>query len=87
MVGNAVDLPGHTAICRRPARAIDPDSDLGERPVTWHLGPLTEAEAQSALDAGRRTADALRRVGRILGAVLVLRGVCVACLDPELAAT
>jgi len=74
VVANAVDLPGHLAITRRPADSIDPGTDLGARLVTWDLGPLTHAEVDAALDAGRRTADALRARGLIDGAVLTLRG-------------
>ena len=74
VVGNAVDLPGHPAITRRPASSIDPGTDLGARLVTWDLGPLTPAEVDAALDAGRRTADVLRARGLIDGAVLTLRG-------------
>ena len=40
IVGNAVDLPGHPAIDRRPASEIDPASDLGDRLVTFDIGPL-----------------------------------------------
>ena len=74
VVGNAVDLPGHPAVTRLPADSIDPSTDLGGRLVTWDLGPLTPAEIDAALDAGRRTADALRARGLIDGAVLTLRG-------------
>ena len=74
IIANAVDLPGHPAVIRRPARDIDPDSDLGDRPATWHVGDLAEAEINAALDAGRLLADALLAAGRIDGAVLALRG-------------
>lgn len=74
VIANAVDLPGHPAIHRFPASAIDPDSDLGDRAVTWDVGPLTTDEIDQALDAGTRVADALIAAGRIDGAVLALRG-------------
>ena len=74
VVGNAVDLPGHPAVTRLPADTIDPGTDLGGRLVTWDLGPLTPIEIDAALDAGRRTADALCARGLIDGAVLTLRG-------------
>ena len=74
IVANAVDLPGHPAIHRRPARDIDPDSDLGARLVTWQLGPLTPAEIAHALAVGCRTADSLVAAGLIHGAHLALRG-------------
>jgi ApbE superfamily uncharacterized protein (UPF0280 family) len=78
IIGNAVDLPGHPAISRRPAREIDPDSDLGARAVTWDVGRLTAAEIGAALDAGRLVADAACANGLALGAVLALRGRIVA---------
>ncbi len=88
VIGNAVDLPGHRAIIRRPACDIDPDSDLGARLVTWQVGMLTEAEAVAALDAGRVVADALLRRGIITGAALMLRGrvLTVGCAAEQLEA-
>ena len=74
IVANAVDLPGHQQVIRMPANSIDPDSDLGARLVTWDVGDLTNAEVASALDAGRRRAEALRQAGLLWGAVLVLKG-------------
>ena len=74
VIANAVDLPGHAAIVRRPAAEIDPDSDLGVLPVTWEVGLLTLSDIDGALDAGRVVADALLRDGLIAGAALVLRG-------------
>lgn len=74
LIANAVDLPDHPAIRRGPASEIDPDSDLGERPVTLDLGALTDAEVRAALRAGAARAEILRRSGHIHGAVLVLRG-------------
>ncbi len=86
IIGNAVDLPGHKAIDRRPASAIDPASDLGDRSITFDVGPLSGHEIETALDAGEARAEALLRDGLINGAVLVLRGhrrVCHASLVPS----
>jgi ApbE superfamily uncharacterized protein (UPF0280 family) len=80
VIANAVDLPGHPAIQRRPAHEVDPSTDLGARLITWDLGPLSRADAAQALDAGRRTADALHGRGLIHGAVLALRGQIATCL-------
>jgi ApbE superfamily uncharacterized protein (UPF0280 family) len=74
VIANAVDLPGHPAILRRPATDIDPDSDLGARLVTWDVGALTRREIDSALDAGCMVAEGLRRAGLIVGAALALGG-------------
>ena len=74
IIANAVDLPGHPAIRRRPARDIDPDSDLGARAVTVAIGALSSAEIDAALDAGHAVAEGLRRAGLIVGAALLLGG-------------
>jgi ApbE superfamily uncharacterized protein (UPF0280 family) len=73
IVGNAVDLPGHAAIDRRPASDIDPASDLGDRLITFNVGPLDRDAIETALDAGETMADTLLRDSLIEGAVLTLR--------------
>jgi uncharacterized protein len=70
VIANAVDLPGHPAICRFPAREIAPDSDLGERLVTRDVGRLSPAEIQQALCGGARIAEELVERGLIHGAAL-----------------
>lgn len=52
IVANAVDLPGHPAVVRVPARELQPDSDLGDRLVTRDVAPLASFEVDAALDAG-----------------------------------
>jgi ApbE superfamily uncharacterized protein (UPF0280 family) len=74
IIGNAVDLPAHPAIDRRPASAIDPDSDLGDRLITFDVGSLSDETIVAALDAGAIMADNLLQAGLIEGAVLSLRG-------------
>ena len=56
LIANAVDLPGHPAIQRRPANQLIPESDLGAREVVCSLGPLNHAEIATALLAGEREA-------------------------------
>jgi len=75
VVANAVDLPGHAAIDRRPACDIRHDSDLGSRLVTIGVGPLTPGEIDTALARGASVAEALVAAGRIAGAALHLAGV------------
>ena len=58
LIANAVDLPDHPSIRRTTARDLDPDSDLGARPVTTAIGPLTTAETDAALRAGLAEARA-----------------------------
>ena len=52
VIANAVDLPGHPAITRVPATQLQPDSDLGVRPVTRAVGPLRPGEIAAALASG-----------------------------------
>jgi len=73
LVANAVDLDS-PAVSRAPARALDPDSDLGDRPVTVAVGPLAAAEVEAALAAGQARAEAWCREGLIIGAALRLGG-------------
>jgi ApbE superfamily uncharacterized protein (UPF0280 family) len=74
LIANAVDLPGHPAITRVPARDIQPDNDLGERPVTRAVGTLRPNEIAAALDAGVAFAERLVLQGRIAAAALHLAG-------------
>ena len=74
MIANAVDLPGHPAITRVPARDLSPDSDLGARLVTTHVGVLSTEDTKRALDRGAGYADQLRQRGLIQAAALCLRG-------------
>ncbi|MFI0844180.1 UPF0280 family protein [Mesorhizobium sp. IMUNJ 23232] len=81
VIANAVDLPGHEAIARRPARELAPDNDLGERLVTVNVGTLTEIEVGSALDAGFAVAEDLWERGFIEAAALFLAGESRICGD------
>lgn len=74
LIANAIDLPGHPAIIRTPARDISPDSDLGGRLVTEHVGPLSDRDIGEALDRGETYAGALIAQSRISGALLMLQG-------------
>jgi ApbE superfamily uncharacterized protein (UPF0280 family) len=74
IIANAVDLPGHPGVVRRPANELQPDSDLGERLVTRDVAALTESEIEQALNAGADCARRLLGVGLIEGAALRLQG-------------
>ncbi|MCA1285622.1 UPF0280 family protein [Salipiger bermudensis] len=74
LIANAVDLPGHPAIARVPARDLAPDSDLGARYVTTNVGPLAPDEARQALDAGHALAQDYIRRGLIRAACLAAAG-------------
>jgi ApbE superfamily uncharacterized protein (UPF0280 family) len=74
VIANAVDLPGDPGILRRAARALQPDNDLGDIPVTCFVRDLTQAEIGSALDRGLDRAEELRAAGLITAAALHLQG-------------
>jgi hypothetical protein len=73
LIANAVDID-HSNIERRPARELDPDSDLGDLPVTVAVGELPRAAINEALDRGLAEAQRLRRLGLIDSAAISLRG-------------
>ena len=73
VVANAVDID-HPGIRREPASTLDDESDLGDRPVTVAVPALESEAIDAALDAGMRTADALRARGVIEGAALTVQG-------------
>lgn len=74
MVANAVDLPDHPGILRRPAREVKADSDLGDRLVTVAVPPLAAAEVEAALTRGLAAAEHYRQRGLIEAAALFLQG-------------
>jgi branched-chain amino acid transport system substrate-binding protein len=80
LVANAVDIE-HPAIVRRPASALDPDSDLGDRLVTVSVGDLPRDIVLAALEAGRRRAAEYLRRGSIVDAVLMLQDEAVTLFD------
>jgi ApbE superfamily uncharacterized protein (UPF0280 family) len=86
IVANAVDSPGHPAIRRQAANALQPDCDLGAIPVTTGVGHLTGAEIAIALGRGVRMAEALRDEGRITAAALFLQGAAQTVGDIDMAA-
>jgi ApbE superfamily uncharacterized protein (UPF0280 family) len=85
LVANAVvvDSP---AIARRPARDLDPDSDLGDRLVTSAIGPLLPEEIEAALRSGQAKAEGFMARGLVRGAALMLRGRTLLAAEPALAA-
>lgn len=74
VIANAVDLPGHPAIHRTPAMALQPDSDLCCRPVTTAVEALSPGEIGRALDGGARVAGRLLREGLIAAAAMHCQG-------------
>ena len=73
LIANAVNTD-HPAIERRPARELDPDSDLREHRVTVAVGALDFASLAAALAGGRRAARGYREAGLIEAATIELQG-------------
>jgi uncharacterized protein len=73
LVANAVDLDS-PAVRRRPARELDPDSDLRDLGVTVSVGALAPEEIAAALGRGLERALDYRRRGLIADAALMLQG-------------
>jgi ApbE superfamily uncharacterized protein (UPF0280 family) len=73
VVGNAVDVD-HPAIERTPARALDPDTDLGDMRVTVAVGPLPPDIVEVALNRGAVEARRLRLCGLVDSAAISLQG-------------
>jgi uncharacterized protein len=74
IIANAVDLPGHPAITRVPAREIAPDNDLGERLVTRAVGELAVHEIDIALESGVGAAEECIARGLVRSAAICLQG-------------
>jgi len=73
LIGNAVDCDD-PAIERRPAKELDPDSDLARFLVTVHVGRLPREKTAAALAAGLARARDYRARGLIIDAALTLQG-------------
>lgn len=74
MIANAVDLPGSAKVTRVAARALAPDSDLGDRLVTLDVAPLSPEEAARALERGVTYARTCLSRRLICAALLSLSG-------------
>jgi uncharacterized protein len=73
LIANRVDVAS-PEIERRPARALQEDTDLGDLPVVVAIGALSGDDIAAALDAGLAEAERMRAAGLIEGAYLSLRG-------------
>lgn len=74
VIANAVDLPRHPGIRRRPACDLAPDSDLGDRAVTVDVAPLSAAEKDAALRAGAARAREVIAMGAARAVFLAVQG-------------
>ena len=73
MIANAINVD-HPGVIRRPARELDPDSDLLDLPVTVAVGRLPGPLLDQALARGVAEARRLRFCGLIDSAALSLQG-------------
>ncbi len=80
IIANAVDAE-HPAILRRPARSLDPDSDLGDLAITVEVRALPKMLVLLALERGARVAERLAGRGLIQAALLRLQGESIAIGD------
>ena len=74
LIANAVDLPDHPAIERRPARDVEAMPQLGDRLVTTNVGALGQDETRRALERGADYTATLVENGLISAASLLLNG-------------
>lgn len=72
LIANAVDLPDHPAVTRKPASSLNPDSDLGDRLVTTDVGFLTTHETARAINGGAAVARDMTQQGLIHAAAIFL---------------
>ncbi len=72
LIANAVNIES-PKIERFPARELDPDSDLGNLPVTVAVDALDRGEVSEALDAGEAYAKHLVDAGIIVSAALSVK--------------
>jgi len=73
LIANAVNVPD-ARIERRPANELRHDTDLGDRPVTFHVPPLDQATVLRAVRAGQRMARELQASDLIWSAIIVCQG-------------
>jgi ApbE superfamily uncharacterized protein (UPF0280 family) len=83
LIANAVDAE-HGAISRVPACSLDPDSDLGELPVTVAVGRLPPALVAAALTRGFGEAERMVARGWIRAACLRCQGQEALCGEAPL---
>ncbi len=70
-VANACNVEDEN-IMRRPAEALDPDTDIAGLTVTVRVGPIHPVRQQRALARAAENAEALCEAGLIRGAVISL---------------
>ena len=64
----------HHNIHQAPAYSIDPNTDLGEMPVTVGISDLPEKTMGQALENGLKKETAIQEMGHIRGALIAVGG-------------
>ncbi|MGL4635665.1 MAG: UPF0280 family protein [Beijerinckiaceae bacterium] len=85
IIANAVNTDDK-AIVRTPARALDPDSDLGDIPVVTAVSAPSRAACEMALSNGVAQARALLEQNLIAGAYLSLQGLNITVMQETIQA-
>ncbi len=70
LIANAVDIPNHPLVVRKPAAELSPDSDLGDRLVVVGCEELSPQDQHIAIEKGKVKAGMLLQQGLIKAAAL-----------------
>lgn len=70
LIANAVDIPNHPRVARKPAAELSPDSDLGAKLVVVGCDKLSLQDQHIAIENGKAKAETLLQQGLIKAAAL-----------------
>ncbi|MBO6916890.1 MAG: UPF0280 family protein [Rhizobiaceae bacterium] len=70
LIANAVDIPNHPLVMRKPAAELSPDSDLGAKLVVIGCEELSPQDQNLAIENGKAKAEVLLQQGLIKAAAL-----------------
>lgn len=70
IIANAVDIPNHPLVARKPASELSPDSDLGGKLVVVGCEELPSQDQYIAIENGKAKAEKLLQQGLIKAAAL-----------------
>ena len=70
LIANAVDIPNHPLVMRKPASELSPESDLGAKLVVVGCEELSSQDQNIAIEKGKVKAEALLQQGLIKAAAL-----------------
>ena len=70
LIANAVDIPNHPLVMRKPASELSPESDLGDKLVVIGCDKLSSEDQHIAIENGKAKAEVLLQQGLIKAAAL-----------------